>query len=233
MDITKIVRQDLKANADERTKISGQRFFKEPVKIYGVKTPVARKLAKQHFATVKGLPKNNVFRLCETFWQSGYTEEAFVACEWVARFHRQLEPADFPLLERWIDEYITNWATCDTFCNHTVGTFLEMYPKFIKELKRWAKSENLWKRRAAAVSLIMPARKGLFHKEIFELARILLLDSEDLVQKGYGWMLKSASQFDEPAVFEFVITHKAKMPRTALRYAIEKMPKELKSKAMS
>jgi 3-methyladenine DNA glycosylase AlkD len=83
------------------------------------------------------------------------------------------------------------------------------------------------------VSLVVPARKGLFHKEVFELAEILLLDSEDIVQKGYGWMLKEASNFDAQAVFQFVMEHKSVMPRTALRYAIEKMPNNLKERAMT
>ena len=107
-----------------------------------------------------------------------------------------------------------------------------MYPQYVKKLKTWAKSKNLWKRRASAVSLITLAKKGIFHEEVFAIAEILLLDSEDMVQKGYGWMLKETSNADEQAVFQFVMKHKAVMPRTALRYAIEKMPKELKELAM-
>jgi 3-methyladenine DNA glycosylase AlkD len=87
-------------------------------------------------------------------------------------------------------------------------------------------------RRASAVSLIIPAKKGLFLKDIFEISDILLLDKDDLVQKGYGWMLKAASQAHDKQVFEYVMKNKKTMPRTALRYAIEKMPKALKEKAM-
>lgn len=96
----------------------------------------------------------------------------------------------------------------------------------------WGRSQNRWKRRASAVSLIIPARKGKFLKEIFALADILLLDGDDLVQKGYGWMLKAASEAHQKEVFDYVISNKTTMPRTALRYAIEKMPKELKDEAM-
>lgn len=87
-------------------------------------------------------------------------------------------------------------------------------------------------RRASAVSLIDPAKKGLFLKDIFEISDILFLDKDDLVQKGYGWMLKAASQVHEEMVFKYVMKNKKAMPRTALRYAIEKMPKALKEKAM-
>jgi len=108
-----------------------------------------------------------------------------------------------------------------------------MYPEYISELKRWAKLDNRWMRRAAAVTLIIPARHGLFLDDIFEIATLLLHDRDDLVQKGYGWMLKAASQAHCNEVFNFVMRHKATMPRTALRYAIEKMPDEMKKDAMA
>ena len=108
-----------------------------------------------------------------------------------------------------------------------------MYPEHLEDLKKWAKSSNRWVRRASAVSLIIPARKGKFLNHIFEIANILLLDKDDLAQKGYGWMLKAASQAHQKEVFDYVIKNKAIMPRTSLRYAIEKMPKELKAIAMN
>jgi 3-methyladenine DNA glycosylase AlkD len=107
-----------------------------------------------------------------------------------------------------------------------------MYPEYLSGLKRWALSKNRWMRRAAAVSLIVPAKQGKFLKDVFEIADILLLDREDMVQKGYGWMLKVAANKHEKEVFDYVMKKKSVMPRTALRYAIEKMPKDLKAKAM-
>jgi 3-methyladenine DNA glycosylase AlkD len=234
--ILKNVRCALTELADEKTLESSKRFFKEgehqKVRFLGVKSALVQKVAKEHFATVKDMSKSDVFSLCESLWQTGYLEESFIACDWAYRLRHDFKPDDFAVFESWIERYVTNWASCDTFCNHTVGTFLEMYPKQIVKLKRWAKSSNLWMRRAAAVSLIVPARKKLFHKEIFEIATILLHDGEDLVQKGYGWMLKAASESDQDAVFQFVMAHKATMPRTALRYAIEKMPQLMKKEAM-
>jgi len=87
-------------------------------------------------------------------------------------------------------------------------------------------------KRAAAVSLIIPARKGLFLNDIFEIADILMMDADDLVQKGYGWMLKAASEAHRDEVFEYVMKYKQVMPRTAFRYALEKMPKDMRDMAM-
>jgi 3-methyladenine DNA glycosylase AlkD len=108
-----------------------------------------------------------------------------------------------------------------------------MYPSFLAELKKWAVSENRWEKRASAVTLIIPARKGKFLKDIFEIAGLLHSDPDDMVQKGYGWMLKAASQAHQKEVFEYVMKRKGTMPRTSLRYAIEKMPADLKAKAMA
>ncbi|MGC3978768.1 MAG: DNA alkylation repair protein, partial [Paludibacteraceae bacterium] len=119
-----------------------------------------------------------------------------------------------------------------TLCNHTVGSFVMMYPEYVEKLKGWATSPKRWMKRASAVILIIPARKGMFLKDIFEIANILLLDKDDLVQKGYGWMLKAASEAYQKEVFDYVISKKEVMPRTALRYAIEKMPHDLKIEAM-
>jgi 3-methyladenine DNA glycosylase AlkD len=231
-DVIPNVRQALMENSDEKIKVSGQRFFKEEVQVYGVKTAVGLKIAREFFKTLEGRKKQEIFNLCEVLWQSGYMEEAFIACNWAYAIRDDFEPDDFKVFEKWLSSYVNNWASCDTLSNHTIGSFVEMYPEFLSGLKKWAVSENRWMRRASAVSLIIPARHGKFLNDIKDIAGILLTDKDDLVQKGYGWMLKAASEAHQKEIFEFVMEKKKLMPRTALRYAIEKMPKELKSKAM-
>ncbi len=232
-EIINLIRQELIAGADEKTRISGERFFKEQVKLYGLKTAMVTAIAKQHFRSLPDKRKAKVFGLCEDLWRSGYLEEASIACIWSYSVRKEYQPDDMLVFERWVDEFVTNWAACDTLCNHSVGTLIVMYPPEITRLKKWALSKNLWMRRASAVSLIVPARKGLFLSDIFEIADILLTDSEDMVRKGYGWMLKSAGDAYMKEVFEYVVRNKAAMPRTSLRYAIEKMPPEHKLIAMA
>jgi 3-methyladenine DNA glycosylase AlkD len=170
--------------------------------------------------------------MCEELWKSGYIEESFIACHWSYAIHKKYERNDLKLFEKWISHHVTNWASCDTFCNHTVGEFIEMFPEDINVLKKWASSKNRWMKRAAAVSLIVPAKNGKFLNDVFEIADLLITDADDMVQKGYGWMLKAASQKNEKEVFNYVMQNKKIMPRTALRYAIEKMPTDLKKEAM-
>lgn len=227
------LRKDLKLNADEKTKLSGERFFKEDVTMYGIKSAKVILLGKEHFKALNDKSKSAVFALCEELWKSGMMEETFIACNWSHYVHKEYVPSDFDVFERWVSKYVNNWASCDTMCNHTVGTFIDMYPEYLSGLKKWAKSENRWVKRASAVSLIIPARKGRYLTDIFEIADILHADKDDMVQKGYGWMLKSASQAHQKDVFDYVMKKKSTMPRTSLRYAIEKMPIELKARAMA
>lgn len=226
------LRKELQSNSDEKLKESSKRFFKEKIKVYGMKTSLCSQISKKYYSEIKNKNKKEIFELCEELFNSGYMEESFIACNWSYNVHKLFEEKDIKLFEKWIENYVTNWATCDTFCNHTIGEFMEMFPNQVSTLKKWAKSKNMWMRRAAAVSLIIPAKKGLFLKDIFEIADILMMDKEDLVQKGYGWMLKEASRKNQKEIFNYVIKNKKVMPRTALRYAIEKMPQELRKKAM-
>lgn len=226
------IRIELRKNSDEKTQTTSQNFFKEKIKSYGIKVPTVNKISKEYFKLIEFKTKSEIYDLCESLWQSGYIEESFIACHWSYYIHKNYEPGDFKIFEKWINDYVNNWASCDTLCNHTIGEFIEMYPEYLARLKDLAKSDNRWMRRASSVTLIIPARKGKFLNEILEIADILLLDKDDLVQKGYGWMLKAASEANQREIFEYVLKNKSIMPRTALRYAIEKMPKDLKSKAM-
>ncbi len=233
-DLLREVRKALKESIDPKVLAISPRFFKkgEAVPVYGVKTAEVRKIGKAFYSRIKAWSKETILDLCEALWQSNYLEEAIVACIWSEALHKAYTPYDFIIFERWVKKYVNNWAACDTLCNHTVGTFIMMYPDYVEELKQWARSSNRWVKRAAAVTLILPARKGRFLKDIFEIADQLLPDQDDLVKKGYGWLLKAASEAHQKDVFEYVLSKKMVMPRTALRYAIEKMPEAMRMEAM-
>ncbi len=230
--IIKKIRIELKNNVDEKTRKSFQRFFKEEVKYHGVKTGLVGKIARENWKEIKHLPKKEIFEICEELYSSDFTEEAFIVSFWVLNLAEKFEKSDIKIFKKWISSYINNWAKCDGFCNHSMGEFIEKYPEKISELKQWTNSSNRWLKRAAAVSLIVPAKRGLFLKDVFEISDKLLLDKDDMVQKGYGWLLKEASRKHQKEVFDYVLKHRKIMPRTALRYAIELMPSELRKKAM-
>jgi len=228
-DILLKVRQELAENKG----FGGiDKFFKQEIKKRGVKTAIVRKIAKNYFP--KKCSKKEVFSLCENLLSSGYSEEATIAFQWVLRMKNQFSKDDFNIFEKWLKKYIDNWAKCDDFMTHAFSELLFQFPELINKVKKWINSKNRWQRRASAVVFIpLISKEKKYLKHVFEIALKLLKDKDDMVQKGYGWLLKEASRDFQKDVFQFVMGHKKEMPRTALRYAIEKMPVSLKRRAMS
>jgi 3-methyladenine DNA glycosylase AlkD len=230
--ILEAVGQDLADRSDAATRESASRFFKEPVRCRGVKAAVVHAVARQHWLAVSPLGKGRVFALCEDLYRTGYLEDGLVAADWAARLAPAFEPGDLGILGAWVERYVDNWAACDSLCNHAIGDLVAQFPETVGVLKAWARSENRWMRRASAVSLVVPAKRGDFLDDALAIADLLLLDTDDMVRKGYGWLLKEASRKHRDEVFAFVIARRGVMPRTSLRYAVELMPPELRAEAM-
>ena len=231
--IVAAIKREFEAAADPKYRESIQRFFKEPIDVYGVRTADARRISNQYFKQVRHLSKDEVLEICELLHQGMKYEERGVAFSWAGKLNAKLEPADFRILERWLKKYVSNWAACDTFCGGPVGEFLLRFPQFLPKVQKWARSENRWLRRASAVALILAAKQEKYLPEAYKTADVLLEDEDDMVQKGYGWLLKEIANKRPREVFEFVMARKDRMPRTALRYAIEKMPAAWKKRAMA
>ena len=231
-ELVAAIKREFEAAADPKYRESVQQFFKEPIDVYGVRTSDARRISNEYFKQVKLLPKREVFEICELLHQGTKYEEHGVAFGWAGKLSRTFEPADFRILETWLKKYVSNWAACDTFCGGAVGEFLLKYPEFLPRVRGWASSDNRWLRRASAVALILAAKQEKYLQQAFATADDLLEDEDDMVQKGYGWLLKEIANKRPQEVLDFVLERKARMPRTALRYAIEKMPPAWKKQAM-
>jgi len=232
MKIINELKKDFKKNVDLKYKEGCERLFKEEIKLYGVRTKKVKEISSKHFKKVKTLDFYDVLKVCEKLLQSKYMEESYVAFDWTHRLRKNFKRLDIKIFEKWMNKYVDNWAKCDFLGTRIMGYMIETYPKLVKDVKSWHKSKNRWMKRASAVSFVGPGRKGLYLKDIFEVATKLMYDEDDLVQKGYGWMLKEASKVHQKQVFNFVVKHRKTMPRTALRYAIEKMPPKLRKEAM-
>ena len=214
--------------------MNAQQFEKKKLKNPMVlRTAIVRKISAEHFREIKSLPKDEIFKLCEELLKDGNGNLGEIARDWAYRGRKRYELKDFKTFKRWLKKYIKSWGSCDHLCVHPLGHLILQYPELAPKVKRWAKSKNRWERRASTVALVPALRRKMLLKEAFQTANILLQDKEDLVQKGYGWMLKEASNRYPKEVFRYVIKNKKRMPRTALRYAIEKMPKGWKKEAMS
>ena len=234
--IVQEIKSDLTKNADEKyyenTEESREKITAHGAAHHGLKTWLTRQISSKYFSKIKKKSKKEIFALCELLLKSGYSEERTIAFDWAFRLRRRYTSDDFSLLESWLKTYVTGWGSCDDFCTHAFGEFLYQFPEFISNVKKWTDSENRWLRRASAVVLIYSIRRNKSVEEGFEIADMLLPDENDMVQKGYGWMLKEISNLYPKRVFEYVMARRERMPRTSLRYAIEKLSPDLRKRAM-
>jgi len=198
-----------------------------------VHTPNVRKIAAKYATLLKKEPLPEIWHLSEQLLQSGYMENATIALALVYARKKEWTVNDFNTLAHWLNTYVSNWAICDDLCNHAMGYCIDSYPEILPTIHSWTQSNNRWMRRAAAVSFILPARRGKNLTDVLHIAKKLLNDPDDLVQKGCGWMLREAAKCHELEIVTYLATHKSTMPRTMLRYAIERMPTDVKKKLMN
>lgn len=233
IDIAEEILRELNKLSKNPNNIKDYSRFHKDGKIHiNLATPIVRKFSAEKFKKVKHLNKQQILGYCEDLLKFKNSSCRDIAFDWAFRTRKNYSKEDFVIFEKWVDEYVDTWGSCDDLCTHALGYYLLTFPEFIPEVYQWTKSKNKWKRRASAVIFIYSARRGKYLNDVLKIAEILLLDREDLVQKAYGWMLKESSNVNQKEIFEFIMNHKSIMPRTALRYAVEKMPANLKKQAM-
>jgi len=125
-------------------------------------------------------------------------------------------------------EYINNWDLVDLSAPQLVGNHVYVYGG-VQKLYSFARSKNLWYRRIAIVATYSFIRRERFEPTLL-IAKILLQDKEDLLHKAVGWMLREVGKRDEKVLKDFLTEHNSRMPRTMLRYAIERFPESERKK---
>lgn len=222
MSIKKIRSEMAKVKDPERAEIH-QRFFKTGPGEYGegdifmgIKVPELRRLAKQF--------KETSIKDSLVLLQSPIHEERLLALFIFIHIYRK---GDSGIKEEVYDLYlantafINNWDLVDSSAEHIVGTYLMDRDKGI--LQKLLKSESLWERRISIMATFHLIKKNNFSSTI-DIAEKLLSDKEDLIHKAVGWMLREIGKRDMAVEETFLKKHYKKMPRTMLRYAIEKFP---------
>lgn len=228
------IRARFRELADEGVRASLDRFFTEEQRVdsYGVASPDIKCIARDVYPRVKKFSAADRDRLCTALWQSGKTEEGSLVCHVYRRFAKQCGAREFGVFTRWLDRYVGNWGHTDGVSLWLLGASIANEPELIGELNAWTSSKNRWKRRAAAVSLVPSARRGLHTREIFRIARPLIPDDDDMVRKGVGWLLKETYPKRPAEVVKFLLRWRKKAPRLVLRYAAEKMTGEDRARVL-
>lgn len=218
-------RAELRRLASGKMRQSLGRFFTEdqPIDSYGVASPDVKRIAQSVYRALKAWPVAERDRFCTELWASGKNEEGALVCYVYKRFAKTCGEREFGLFTRWLDRYVANWGHTDGLALWLLGASIANEPGLIGELDAWTGAKNRWKRRAAAVTLVPSARRGLHTREIFRIAHPLLPDEDDMVRKGVGWLLKETYPKKPVEVMRFLMPRRGGTSRLVLRYAAEKM----------
>lgn len=204
------------------------RFFKpwERVYGYGIGTARRRAIERELYGAVRRTWRvADALAFTERMLGDRTIDGKALGIELLGRFERRFEPALLARAERWLAaNNCDNWALTDDLSIRVVGPLVGRSPALVRALGRWARSDNLWVRRAAAVSLVPLARRGRHLDAAYRVATTLLADREDLIQKATGWLLREAGRTDPSRLEAYLLARGPQLARTTLRYAIERFP---------
>ena len=226
------LRAELYALADPADAIHLQRFFKTAPgeygagdKFLGLRVPALRRLVRDY----RQLNDADALEMLASSW---HEERLLALMLLVDGYDRGDESRRERIHRAYLEHtrYINNWDLVDASAEHIVGPHLEA--REIALLERLAKSDDIWERRIAIISTFHFIKRKEFAPTL-KIARLLLEDSHDLIHKAVGWMLREVGKRDREAEDAFLKKHYKKMPRTMLRYAIERHPETLRKRYLA
>jgi 3-methyladenine DNA glycosylase AlkD len=226
------VHREMKGLANPARAAVVSRFFKAAPGEYGagdqflgIAVPVLRKLAvKYQEASPRVLT-----RLLDSRWH----EERLLALLILVRQYSRADPARREAIYRLYMRHtarINNWDLVDSSAEHIVGAHLHDGQR--ARLRRLARSKNLWERRIAILATFHYIKRGEF-EDTLRIARLLRDDPHDLIHKAVGWMLREVGKRKRDVEEAFLQRHATRMPRTMLRYAIERFPERLRKRYLA
>jgi 3-methyladenine DNA glycosylase AlkD len=215
------LRDELRTLADPLDAVHLQRFFRtgpgeyaEGDRFLGLRVPVLRRLARVY----RDLPAEDVLALLRSEW---HEERLLALLLWVQEYARASQPRRDEIFREYLasTRFINNWDLVDSSAEHIVGAQLRERDRGV--LDRLARSESVWERRIAVLATFHFIKRDDF-EDTLRIAGMLLEDRHDVIHKATGWMLREIGQRDRAAEEAFLQRHAARMPRTMLRYAIER-----------
>jgi 3-methyladenine DNA glycosylase AlkD len=183
-----------------------------------------RGISAKLFQSVEDKSIDSVLPLCEELLGEHDWPFGVIAYDFAYRVRKQYDEKTFAIFESWLIKYVRGWGDCDDFCTHAFGELICNHSELVGKVRKWVTREEFWMRRASAVILIPAIKKGKYQEvSPFTISDALMQDEHDLVLKGYGWMLKVLSQKEPDLVYDYLMKNRELKPRTAFRYALEKL----------
>ena len=223
--VVQTVKKSLRQLGDPQKAQDYQRYFKEPVTMLGVGTQPFRKVIKEQTASLKNTwTLQQAMACCDRLMQEKELELRGAGHTILGAFAKQFTLELTAPAQTWLEQRLDNWALVDGFCSNVTSPLLQTCPDFAKTLSQWSQTESLWVRRAALVTLVPFARRGEYLVQAYDLVQEHFGDSEDLMHKAMGWLLREAGKTDMKRLSRHLLKHGPAIPRTTVRYAIERFP---------
>jgi 3-methyladenine DNA glycosylase AlkD len=224
----KAVTRELRRLSRDAGSFDASRYFRgaHDLGFYNCGTAAMRALARSIYLEHRDRwTIQHAMTLADALIQDRYLEAKSVGIEVVSRYSRSFTPALLNRWKRWLAaDYSANWATTDAMCGALIGPLLVRFPEKADAMRAWSTHKNMWVRRASIVGLIPLARKGQALDLLYGIAKQLHADDEDLIQKAVGWALREAGKSDSRRLERYLRANGPSIPRTTLRYAIERFP---------
>jgi 3-methyladenine DNA glycosylase AlkD len=214
----------LAAGGDPVHAAGAHHYFREQVEFYGWTTPRLRALAGELYAEVRSSwTLADALALAEILLPRKKFEAKAAGILILLKFKKDFRPAEFRRIKAWLaKDFCDNWASVDSLCPEGLGWLLGKHPALADEILGWTSHRNRWVRRGSIVAFIGLTRRGRFMDQSYAVAEAMLGTDDDLLQKATGWMLREAGKADAPRLKKFLLAHGPGIPRTTLRYAIER-----------
>jgi 3-methyladenine DNA glycosylase AlkD len=226
------IQSHLKSLADPKRAENYQRFFKTKKGEYGegdvflgIVVPELRKAAKEY----KNLPLKDTIELLKSKFHEHRITALFILIHQYNESDDKTKKAIYDLYLK-NTKHVNNWDLVDTSAEHIIGAYLADKDRTL--LYKLAKSKDLWERRIAILSCFHYIKKNDF-KDALKLSEILVNDKHDLMHKAVGWMLREIGKRDQEKEEKFLKKYYKTMPRTMLRYSIERFPESKRKFYMS
>jgi 3-methyladenine DNA glycosylase AlkD len=210
-----------------------QHFFKHEVKSRGWYTGELRKVAVRFRRTIlseNGMPF--LLQVADQLFRGEVLEERNFAVMLLEGQTNNFGRDEFKLFESWLDR-ISSWADHDALVQYLIGPMVAADDKYLTILPRWAKKRSRWHQRAAAVSLIHSTRQHKNFEHIRSITELLLSCTDDMVQKGLGWLLREAAKANREQTVLYLMAIRERAPRLVLRTACETLPPETKARVLA
>jgi 3-methyladenine DNA glycosylase AlkD len=227
------IRRVLRAGGSAEHAAGVQWFFKEKIKSHGWYTADLRRAARGFRREIrKEFGVEFLVQVADRLFSGPVLEEKVAAVFLLEKLDAEFGDTEFHLFEKWLDR-ISSWADHDALVHYLIAPMVAAKPARAKAIFRWAKSPDRWHRRAVCVALIQGARQKKFLPQIKKLSETLLIDEDDMVQKGLGWLLRETAKYDAKSCVPHLMKIRGRAPRLVLRTACETLPPELRKQILS